>query len=86
MEIQNLKLAMCFQIIKTYKYNGQISLDKNKLNQKSIICRIQYFEADFLLKVSLKILNSGIIMKTFTHVYDKMHSVLTVSCSFNNLL
>ena len=32
-----------------------------------IICRIQHFEADFLRKVSLKILNSGIILKTFTH-------------------
>ena len=32
-----------------------------------IICPIQYFEADFLWKVSLKILNSGIILKTFTH-------------------
>ena len=29
-----------------------------------IICLIQYFEADFLWKVSLKILNSGIILKT----------------------
>ena len=28
---------------------------------------IQQFEADFLWKVSLKILNSGIILKTFTH-------------------
>ena len=28
---------------------------------------IQHFEADFLWKVSLKILNSGLILKTFTH-------------------
>ena len=28
---------------------------------------IQHFEADFLWKVSLKILHSGIILKTFTH-------------------
>ena len=28
---------------------------------------IQNFETDFLLKVSLKILNSGLILKTFTH-------------------
>ena len=34
-----------------------------------IICRIQDFEADFLWKVSLKILNSGIILKTFTDVH-----------------
>ena len=32
-----------------------------------IIWRIQHFEADFLWKVSLEILNSGIIVKTFTH-------------------
>ena len=32
-----------------------------------IISLIQDFEADFLWKVSLKILNSGIILKTFTH-------------------
>ena len=32
---------------------------------------IQHFEADFLLKVSLKILNSGILLKTFTHA-DKL--------------
>ena len=29
---------------------------------------IQHFEADFLWKVSLKILNSGKILKTFTHL------------------
>ena len=33
-----------------------------------MISLIQHFEADFLWKVSLKILNSGVIMKTFTHV------------------
>ena len=32
-----------------------------------IIILIQCFEADFLWKVSLKILNSGLILKTFTH-------------------
>ena len=29
---------------------------------------IHHFEADFLWKVSLKILNSGLILKTFTNV------------------
>ena len=33
-----------------------------------MIFLIQHFEADFPWKVSLKILNSGIILKTFTHV------------------
>ena len=38
------------------------------LIRKSIIIRlIQHFEADFLWKVSLRILNSGVILKTFTH-------------------
>ena len=31
------------------------------------ICLIQHFEADFLWKVSLKVLNSGLILNTFTH-------------------
>ena len=39
-----------------------------------IICLIQYFEADFLWKVSLKILNSGIILKTLDHVIN--HSII----------
>ena len=34
-----------------------------------MISLIQNFEADFLWKDSLKILNSGIILKTFTHAY-----------------
>ena len=33
-----------------------------------MISLIQHFGADFLWKVILKILNSGIILKTFTHV------------------
>ena len=36
-----------------------------------IICRIKHFEADFLWKVGLKILNLGIIVKSFTHADDK---------------
>ena len=45
-----------------------MSLDRLKLIRKAImISLIQHFEADFLWKVSLKILNSGIILKTFTH-------------------
>ena len=31
-------------------------------------CLIQYFDADFPWKVSLKILNSGMTMKTLTYV------------------
>ena len=34
-----------------------------------MISQIQHFEGDFLWKVSLKILNSGIILKTLTHEY-----------------
>ena len=47
-----------------------MSLYKQKIIRKAIIttCLIQDFEADFLWKVSLKILNSGIILKTFIHV------------------
>ena len=32
-----------------------------------MISLIQHFEADYLWKVSLKILNSGIILRAFTH-------------------
>ena len=35
LENQNLKLAVCIQIIKNSKFNGQIPLDKLKLDQKS---------------------------------------------------
>ena len=45
------------------------TIDNLKINHRAIIvCLIQDFEADFLWKVSLKILNSGLILKTFTHV------------------
>ena len=40
------------------------------MNQRSLI---QHFEADILWKVRLKILNSGIILKTLTHVSVKMN-------------
>ena len=36
-----------------------------------MISLIQHFEADFLWKDSLEILNSWIILKTFTHAYQK---------------
>ena len=35
LQYQNLKLAVCLQNIKNPKINGQIPLDKLKLNQKS---------------------------------------------------
>ena len=39
------------------------------IKEAIIISQIQHFEADFLWKVSLKILNSGLILKTFTHAH-----------------
>ena len=54
----NLKLNDCVEIIW-------------KLIREAIInSLIQHFKADFLWKVSLKILNSGLILKTFIHVMD----------------
>ena len=38
------------------------------------ILNIKQFEADFLWKVSLKILNSGIILKTSTHMKSSSYS------------
>ena len=40
-----------------------------------VISLIQHFEADFLWKVSLKILNSGLILKTSTH--GLLQSIIT---------
>ena len=37
------------------------------IKEAIIISLIQHFEADFLWKVSLKILNSELILKTFIH-------------------
>ena len=69
LEYQNLKLAVCLQNIENSKLNVQIPLDELKLNQISYYyLQNSAFEADFLWKVSLKILSSGIILKTFTHV------------------
>ena len=56
-----------YHIVVNPMQSGQLSLDKLKLNQRSHKnLSIQDFEADFLWKVSLKILNSGKILKAFT--------------------
>ena len=39
-----------------------------------MISQIQNFEADFLWKVILKILDSGIILKTFTHAMNQQQN------------
>ena len=49
------------------------------LKEAIIISLIQHFEADFLWKVSHKILNSGLILKTFTHVFVLKH--FTTCCA-----
>ena len=49
-----------------------MSLDRPNKSQRTYYNRlIQHFEADFLWKVSLKILISGIILKTFTHAFTR---------------
>ena len=40
------------------------------IKEAIIIFLIQHFEADFLWKVRLKILNSGLILKTFTYALE----------------
>ena len=63
-----LKVAVCLQVLTISSLIDQLPKDKLKINQ--IIyqnCLIQLFEADFLWNLCLKILNSGIILKTFTH-------------------
>ena len=67
-EFQNIKLALSLQYSKNTKLTGQMSFNKLKINQRSYNnLPNSVFEADFLWKVSLKILNSGLILKTFTH-------------------
>ena len=54
------------------RLNSYLSLDRLKINERIYISSlIQNFEDDFLWKVILKDLNSGIILKTFTHVRIK---------------
>ena len=50
-----------------------------------MISLIKHFEADFLWKVSLKILNSGIILKTFTHVKVLTRKRIRISIVRQNL-
>ena len=48
-------------------------------SEADFLCLIQDFEADFLWKVSLKIPNSGIILKTSAHalcVCDQYQSLM----------
>ena len=71
-QTSNLKLAVCPLNIHNFKVKWSIDFRQTVPIKISII---QHFEADFLWKVSLKILNSGIILITFTHaltVYTKM--------------
>ena len=73
-EIQVLKLVVRLQIVNNFKVKWSIVLRWNEIREVIIICLIRDFEADFLWKVSLKILNSGIILNTFTHdtgVFDQ---------------
>ena len=75
-------LQYVFKILKILTLNNQLSSDKLKINNEAIItcvCLIQSFEADFLWKVSLKMLNSGIILKTFTHVGQVVQSILSLT-------
>ena len=66
-----LKLAVCPQIIHNFKFKWSIVLRQTEYKSENPTTSsiIQYFEADFLWKVSLKIMNSGIILKTFTHAF-----------------
>ena len=53
-----------------------------------MISQIQDFEADFLWKVSLKILNSGMILKTFTlalQIEEYRHLKLSnIQCTYKH--
>ena len=69
-KVQNFQTPELLKFnLKISSLNGQLLWDK-LIREAIIICLIQYFEADFLLKVSHKILNSGLILKAFTHAYQ----------------
>ena len=53
----------CFYV----KFIDKIKLFHNSLITSCIISLIQNFEDDFQWKVILKIMNSGTMLKTFTH-------------------
>ena len=56
-------------MLKISSLNGKLpKVELKQIGEVIKTCLIQHFEADFLWKVSLKILNSGIILKTFTNV------------------
>ena len=55
-----------------FKWLNVSSLD---IREAIITSLNQHFEADFLWKVSLKILNSGLILKTFTHEDAQRYNV-----------
>ena len=62
-------------------------LPKDELQIEAIkIWLIQHFEADFLWKVSLKILNSGIILKMFTHGIQKLGFPMACHISLLHML
>ena len=71
LNFQNSSLKTCnmpTKYLQIWSLNGQLSLDRPYIREPVIIFLIQHFETDFLLKVSLKILNSRIILKSFTHI------------------
>ena len=63
---------MCQNLLSISSLIVQLSIDK-LLKEDTIIGLIQQFEADYLWKVSPKILNSGRILKTFIIHPDRVH-------------
>ena len=68
--------------INNLSLNGHLS-SKNlkKKIREAIVMPNSAFEADFLWKVSLKILNSGLILKTFTHSIELFEAMVKWTCS-----
>ena len=55
-----------------------VEIIKKLVKEPIIVSRIQHFEADFLWKVSLKILNSRLILKTFTRERGELYNTYCV--------
>ena len=67
-KISNLKTSNLTQNVKKSNSNDLLSSDDLKINQRCYYkLLIQDFEADFLWKVGLKIMNAGIILKSFIY-------------------
>ena len=87
-ENQILKYAGCLKTeqFQVYMPINYVLIIWKLINEAIVNSLIQHFEADFLWKVSLKILNSGLILKTFTYdfmeITNEIQNLMIFFCLF----